>query len=122
MANKIEAVRAMESAAFSGNWDKFKSYLADDVYYRVGNTAEVRGPQAVVDYLINSFFPRLAITDLQTRAAWQDGNTVMLELNMAGHRVKDKKNISYPCIDVFRFKGDKIGDWRVYAIEPAFIK
>src|ERR1043166_744801 len=117
MSDKVQAVRDMESAAFTGNWDKFKSYLADDVYYRVGNTAEVRGPQAVVDYLTKSFFPRLAISDLQTRAAWQDGNTVILELNMVGRRLKDNKDLSYPCIDLFRFDGDKIRDWRVYAID-----
>ena len=43
MSTKIELVQQMEAAAFTGDWERFKSFLADDAYYRVGNTTEVRG-------------------------------------------------------------------------------
>ncbi len=120
-ANKIEAVQAMEGAAFSGDWETFKSFLASDVYYRVGNSVEVRGPQAVVEYMKKMLATELAINDLQIRAAWETDNVVILELNMAGLRIPDNKQISYPCVDVYRFEGDKIRDWRVYSIEPTFV-
>ncbi len=120
-ANKIERVQAMEAAAFSGDWETFKSFLADDVYYRVGNYTEVYGPQAVVEYMKKMLSTELAINDLQIRDAWEAGNTVILELNMAGLRIPDNKHVSYPCVDVYRFEGDKIRDWRVFAVEPTFV-
>jgi SnoaL-like domain len=121
MATKLQAVQEMESAAFSGNWDKFKSYLAEDVYYRVGNTAEMRGPQAVVHYLTKLLSTGLAINDLQTKSAWETDNAVILEAEMAGLRLRDRQEVTYPCLDIYRFSNDKISDWRVYAIEPTFV-
>jgi len=114
-------VQAMEAAAFTGDWNTFKSYLAPDVYYRVGNTAEVRGPQAVVEYLKKMLATELAINELKIRAAWETQDTVVLELNMRGLRHSDNETVSYPCVDVYRFEGDKIRDWRVYAVEPTFV-
>jgi predicted SnoaL-like aldol condensation-catalyzing enzyme len=111
----------MEAAAFSGNWERFKSFLTDDVYYRVGNTEEARGPQAIVDYMIKLLSTELAINDLQIRSAWETENEVILELNMKGVRMVDKANVAYPCVDVYRFKDGKISDWRVYSIEPTYI-
>ena len=121
MPSKIEMVQTMEAAAFVGDWETFKSYLARDIYYKVGNTAEIRGSQAVVEYMIKLLSTGLAINDLKIRAAWETEDTVVLELNMAGLRFQDNKNVSYPCVDVYRFDGDKIRDWRVYAIEPTFV-
>ena len=121
MSTKIELVQQMEAAAFTGNWELFKSFLADDAYYRVGNTTEVRGRQAIVDYLMRLLANNLAINDLQIRAAWETENEVILELNMKGLRIRDNRNVTYPCVDVYRFEGDKIRDWRVYAIEQTFV-
>jgi hypothetical protein len=121
MPTKLEAVRDMESAAFSGNWDSFKSYLAHDVYYRVGNTAELRGPQAVADYLVNLLSTGLRIDDLQTQSAWETDDAVILECKMAGLRLRDERQVTYPCLDICRFSNGKISDWRVYPIEPTFV-
>jgi ketosteroid isomerase-like protein len=122
MPTKLQAVQEMESAAFSGNWTKFKSYLADDVYYRVSNTAEMRGPQAIVDYMIKLLSTGLAINDLQFRSAWETDDAVILECNMRGLRLRDRQQVTYPCLDICRFNGGKIIDWRVYAIEPTFVQ
>src|ERR1035441_10677603 len=113
MPTKLQAVREMESAAFSGNWDKFKSYLAEDVYYRVGNIAEMRGPQAVVLYMTKLLSTGLAINDLQIKSAWETADAVILEANMAGLRLRDKREVTYPCLDIYRFRSGKISDWRV---------
>jgi ketosteroid isomerase-like protein len=121
MSTKIELVQRMEAAAFAGDWQLFKSFLAEDAYYRVGNTAEARGRQAIVDYLKRMLANDLAISDLQIRQAWETENEVILELNMQGLRIRDRRNVAYPCVDVYRFEGDKIRDWRVYAIEPTYV-
>jgi hypothetical protein len=118
---KLEVVFAQESAALSGNWEEFKKYFAPDVSYRVGNTVELKGPQAIADWLIMMLSTQLAINDLQVRTAWETPDAAILELNMKGLRMLDDQNVAYPCIDVYRFNGDKIQDWKVYAIEPTFV-
>ena len=42
--SKLGVVKAMQAAAFAKDWALFKSYFADQVYYRVGNVTEVTGP------------------------------------------------------------------------------
>jgi ketosteroid isomerase-like protein len=121
MASKKQAVLDMEAAAFSGNWEKFKTFLADDIYIRIGNASEARGPQAVADFMVKMLATQLAINDLQTRGAWETEDTVILELNMKALRMSDNRNVSFPCVDVYRFEGAKIREWRVYAIEPTHI-
>jgi ketosteroid isomerase-like protein len=121
MSTKVEAVLDMESGAFAGNWDKFKSHLADDVYFRVGNTAELRGPQAVADYMIQMLANRLAINDLKIRSAWDTDDAAIVEFTIGALRFRDNKQVTFPCLDIYRFRGDKISDWRVYAIEPTHI-
>ena len=39
---------------------------------------------------------------------------------MGGTR-DDGRPVEYPCVDIYRFEGDKFIDWRVYAIEPMFV-
>ena len=121
MPTKLKAVQDMEAAAFSGDWEKVKTFFSEHVHYRVGNTAETRGPQAVVDYLIKLLSTELAISDLQFRNAWETEDAVLLELNMKGLRMKDNQNVAYPCVDLYRFENGKIREWRVYAIEPTFV-
>lgn len=121
MASKKQAVLDMEAAAFSGNWEKFKTYLADDIYLRVGNNWEARGPQGVADFMIKMLTTQLGINDLQTRGAWESGDAVVLELSMKALRFSDNSNVAFPCVDVYRFENDKIREWKVYAIEPTHI-
>ena len=121
MSTKLQAVKDFEAASFAGDWEKAKTFFTDDVYYRVGNTTEMRGPQALVDYLRKMLSTTLAISDLQFRNAWETEDSVILELNMKGTRLRDKANVAYPCVDLYRFKDGKIQDWRVYAIEPTFV-
>jgi ketosteroid isomerase-like protein len=120
--SKLQAVQAMEQAAFAGDWEKFKSFLADDVYFRCGNTAELTGPDNVAQFMITMLTSRLALNDLQIRSAWETDDAVLMEFNMKGLRMSDNKNVTFPCTDIYRFGGDKIRDWRVYAIEPTHVK
>jgi|ERR1051326_5440695 ketosteroid isomerase-like protein len=122
MSTKVQAVQEMEQAAFAGNWDKFKSFLADDIYFRCGNTAEVKGPDEVLKFMITMLSSRLALNDLQVRSAWETEDAALLEFDMKGLRMSDNKNVTFPCLDIYRFEGGKIRDWRVYAIEPTHIQ
>jgi ketosteroid isomerase-like protein len=121
VSNKIQSIKDMEAAAFSGNWEKFKTFLADDIYYLVGNKTELHSPQAIVDYLIHFLSKELAIHNLEYLLAYEDENTVVTELSVSAVRVADHKHVVFPTVDIYRFKDGKIRDWRVYAIEPTHV-
>jgi ketosteroid isomerase-like protein len=122
MSTKLQTVQAMEQAAFAGDWEKFKSFLADDVYFRCGNTAELNGPENVAQFMITMMTSRLALNDLQIKSAWETDDAVLMEFNMKALRMSDNKNVSFPCTDIYRFGDGKIRDWRVYAIEPTHVR
>ena len=76
--SKLGLVKAMQAAAFAKDWALFKSYFADQVYYRVGNVTEVKGPEAVASYLRDLPSNGLTITRMDVRGAW--------ETDSRGHR------------------------------------
>jgi len=121
MASKVQLIKDMEAAAFSGNWEKFKTFLADDIYYFVGNKTELHSPQAIVDYLIQFLSKELAIYNLEFLLAYEDEKTVVTELSVKAVRVADNKHVVFPSVDIYRYKDGKIQDWRVYAIEPTHV-
>jgi hypothetical protein len=121
VSSKLQLIKDMEASAFSGNWEKFKTFFTDDMYYFVGNKTELRSPQAIVDYLIHFLSKELSIYHLDFLLAYEDENTVITQLSVKAVRVADKKHIVFPTVDIYRFKGGKIHDWRVYAIEPTHV-
>ena len=122
MSSKMQSIKDMEAAAFSGNWEKFKSFLADDVYYFVGNKTELHSPQAIVDYMIPFLANELAIYNLEFLLAYEDEKTVVTELSVKAVRKADNKHVVFPTVDIYRYRDDgKIQDWRVYAIEPTHV-
>src|SRR5579884_3863336 len=121
MPSKMQTIKDMEAAAFSGNWEKFKTFLADDIYYFVGNQTELHSPQAIVDYLIEFLAKELSIYNLEFLLAYEDDETVVTELSVKALRVADNKHIVFPTVDIYRFKHGKVQDWRVYAVEPTHV-
>jgi ketosteroid isomerase-like protein len=121
MSSKIKFIKDMEAAAFSGNWEQFKTFLADDIYYFVGNKTELRSPQDIVDYLVQFLSKVLAIYNLEFLIAYENEDTVVTELSVKAVRVADNKQVVFPTVDIYRFADGKICDWRVYAIEPTHV-
>ena len=119
---KLESVTAMEQSAFAGDWNKFGSFLAPDVAFRCGNAEVIRGPEGVVNFMQEMLRSRLALNDLKVRSAWETDDAVIMEFDMKAVRGRDKKNVEFPCLDIYRFGTDgKIHDWRVHAIETTHI-
>jgi ketosteroid isomerase-like protein len=118
--SKLEVVKAMQEAAFAKDWATFESYFAENVYYRVGNILEATGPAAVASFL-RDLPARLTITGMDVRGAWETGALAIAEYTMQGIRSGDGGPVEYPCVDIYRFEGDRFSDWRVYPIEPTFI-
>jgi ketosteroid isomerase-like protein len=111
----------MQSAAFTKNWSLFETYFTQDVYYRVGNVMESKGPAAIAKYLRDLPATELAITGQEVRANWQTPDEVLAEYTMRATRLADNRSLVYPCMDIYRFRGDMMCDWRVYPIQETFI-
>jgi ketosteroid isomerase-like protein len=117
----LDTVNAIQAAAFGKDWDRFRSLLADDVTYRVGNVFQATGPRAVADYLRDLPGTEFAIQTIDIRGNWATPSEALAEYTMSGLRLRDNKTVRYPCADLYRFQGDKLRDWRVYPIEPTFV-
>lgn len=115
--SKLHIVRRMQQAVSEGNWDAFRTCLTEDAFYKVGNVIETRGPQAIAEYLIRLAKTEMLITNMVPRGSWEFEDAAIVEYDMQGTRVTDNKNVDYPCVDTYRFRGDLIYEWRVY---PAF--
>ncbi len=115
-----QTVQAMEGASFQGDWDAFKSFFTDDVLFKAGALAEMTGPQACADYFKKMQATLLRITNARIRGTWEVANAVIVEMDVQAKRIPDGKEVGYPSVDVFRFAGGKIAEWRVYAVYPAF--
>jgi len=119
--SKLEVVNAMQAAAFAKDWKAFQSYCADDIYYRVGNVEEVTGPEAVAAYLKDLPSLGFTITRMDVRGAWETDAVAVAEYTMQGLRHDSGNTVEYPCVDIYRFEGEKISDWRVNPMEPTFV-
>jgi hypothetical protein len=112
MSSKIQFVKDMEAATFSGNWEQFKTFFADDLYYFVGNKTELRSPQAVVDYLVQFLSKELAIYNLEFLLEYENEDTVVTELSVKAVRVPDNKHVVFHTVDytVLRTKRFETGE------------
>ena len=113
---------AMETAAYRGDWDQFRSSLTEDVLFAVGSVSEVTGPQAVADY-----YRKTQTGDHQVTGAGHPGE--LGSRQRGDHRdgracpyAGDGKTVSYPSVGTFRFRGDKVHEWRSDPVYPSFIK
>ncbi|MDR9893515.1 nuclear transport factor 2 family protein [Aetokthonos hydrillicola Thurmond2011] len=104
----------MEATAGQRDWENLKTFFTEDVFYKVGASTEMRGVQDVIDYvswLFSNVAPRIPF---YFRGIWEIEDTVIIEMDATFTRVSDGKPISFPCVDIMRFEGNKIREWRVY--------
>jgi ketosteroid isomerase-like protein len=111
----VDRVMDMETTGGEHNWEKLKSFFTEDVVFKVGAGELQRGSQAVVDYL-RWLYTTQAKPQMphDFRAIWELGDTVVLEMDANYIRLKDNKPIQFPCVDILRFRGNLIQEWRVY--------
>jgi ketosteroid isomerase-like protein len=119
---KLEKVMAMQAAAAQGNWELFKSFLTEDIYFKVGSAQELIGPQAVADYCRELQLRELRITGAEAIGVWEVENAVIVEMGVQAERIGDGKIIEYPSVDSFRFQDDRVHEWRIYPVYSIFMK
>lgn len=111
---KIDLVIEMETAAGMQDWAKFESFFTKDVLYQVGLSEGTIGTQDIVDYVKWMFSIVEPDVPFEFRDTWEMGDTAIVEMDATYTRRSDGKPITMPCVDVLRFDGDKIREWRVY--------
>ena len=92
--------------------------------YKPGSRDEIHGADNTMKTL-KEFFTQVAVfTGHKVRQIWEaegvDG--VAIEMDAYYRRIKNNKDFVITCTDIYRLRGDKIGEWRVNAdISPLFI-
>lgn len=109
LAEIFEAVDSQDS-------DRFVSFLTDDAVFRYGSQEPVRGVDAVRNY-VAAFFDSLDTLSHEVTETWAgDGSLVCT--GQATYRRHDGKDVTIPFTNIFRFEGEKIREYLVYA-DPA---
>ncbi len=97
------------------NWAKVKSYLTDDIFYKVGSGEARYGKQEVVDFFANTFKTTAVFTGHKPRKIWQEPDIITIEMDAYYEMVGTGKKVTIACCDIYRLRGDKVSEWRVYA-------
>jgi ketosteroid isomerase-like protein len=121
MVSKMELLDALQGAIVAGDWYTVKSFLTENAILRVGNRSEVVGPQAILDALLDLFAKELKATNASYTGVWDPDNVLVLEMNVQATRMSDGRAIEYPCVETYRFEGQKVSEWRIYPITPTLL-
>jgi limonene-1,2-epoxide hydrolase len=124
MTDKAKVPAAVSAAIISNDWDAVRAGMADDIIYKPGSSPEIHGADETVKTL-KKFFSEVAVfTGHKVRQIWEaDGvDGVAIEMDAYYRRIRDGKDLVITCTDIYRLKGDRIGEWRVNAdISPLFL-
>jgi limonene-1,2-epoxide hydrolase/alkylhydroperoxidase/carboxymuconolactone decarboxylase family protein YurZ/catechol 2,3-dioxygenase-like lactoylglutathione lyase family enzyme len=112
---QLDAVGNLAQAVIAQDWDTVKSYLTDDIYYKVGSGAPLYGKQAVVDFFIQTFKTTAVFTGHMVRKIWQEPDIITLEMDAYYQMVASGKTVTIACCDIYRLRGNQVSEWRVYA-------
>ena len=114
-SEQFQVVGELASAVIAQNWDKVKSCLTDDIFYKVGSGEPRYGQQNVVDFFRETFKNIAVFTGHKVRKVWQEQDIITLEMDAYYEMVGTKEQVTIACCDIYRMRGNKVSEWRVYA-------
>ena len=112
---ELEAVSNLAQAVIAQDWQTVKSYLTDDIYYKVGSGAPIYGKDAVVEFFQQTFSTTAVFTGHMVRKIWQEPEIITLEMDAYYEMVSTGKTVTIACCDIYRLRGNQVSEWRVYA-------
>jgi predicted SnoaL-like aldol condensation-catalyzing enzyme len=115
MSEQLDAIQEMSEAVLNEDWEKFKTFLTDDIMYKVGSSEPTYGKQAVVDFLSSVFKTTGKLTGHDVRKVWNEPDIITIEMDANYRRLKDDEMVKVACCDVYRMRGNQVSEWRVYA-------
>src|SRR5512135_2198404 len=124
MTDKTKVPAAVSGAIMKEDWDEVRAGLADDIVYKPGSRDEIHGADDTMKARKTMFTEVAKFTGHKVRQIWEakgvDG--VAIEMDAYYRRIKDNKDFVITCTDIYRLRGDKIGEWRVNAdISPLLL-
>jgi alkylhydroperoxidase/carboxymuconolactone decarboxylase family protein YurZ/limonene-1,2-epoxide hydrolase/catechol 2,3-dioxygenase-like lactoylglutathione lyase family enzyme len=114
-SEQFQSVGELSQAVMAQNWNKVKNYLTDDILYKVGSSDAVYGPQQVVEFFQNTFRNIAVFTGHKVRKVWQEPDIITIEMDAYYEMVSSKKRVTISCCDIYRMRGNRVSEWRVYA-------
>lgn len=101
------------AAIDSKDAEAFADFLTDDASFRFGSAPAATGRAAIVEG-VAAFFESLAGVSHVLTAVATRGDTLFCEGETTYTR-HDGKEVVVPFADVFKYEGEKITDYRIYA-------
>lgn len=92
--------------------DGFTSFFTDTPMYQFANGEPCLTKKEIFDS-VEAFFSAVEALYHDIRNVWEDGDTVFVEMDVTYWR-HDGTSITLPCMDIFRFKGSKIEELRIF--------
>ena len=115
MSEQMEAIKELSEHVLKENWDKVKTFLTDDLMYKVGSDEPRHGKDAVSEFLAPIFKTTAKLEGHDIRKIWEEPGMIAIEMDANYRRVKDNKVVKVACCDIYRMRGNQIYEWRVYA-------
>lgn len=85
----------------------FLGCLTDDAVYRFGNYPAATGKEAIAATIKASHMDQITGIAFEIKSTHEQGDAVVVELAVNYNMVSGKV-ITLPCLDIFRFDGDKV--------------
>ncbi|MEA5619039.1 nuclear transport factor 2 family protein [Cronbergia sp. UHCC 0137] len=112
---QLKVVGELSAAIMAEEWEKVKTYLTDDLLYKVGSGEPMYGPNAVVDFFKHTFKNTAKFYGHDARKIWIEPDIITIEMDAKYEMVGSKKHVKVACCDIYRMRGNKVSEWRVYA-------
>jgi ketosteroid isomerase-like protein len=98
---------------------KFLSFLAEDGEFVFGNAPAAVG-QAAIGAAVSGFFGMIGRSQHQLLHAWEGKDSAVCE-GLVTYARLDGSQVTLPFVDVFHFRGGKIGRYQIYMdVNPLF--
>ena len=104
----------------SFNVPGFLACLSDDAVYRFGNYPPATGKEAIEATIKASHREQITGISFEIKTTYEQDDAVVVELAV-NYNMVSGKTITLPCLDIFRFDGDKVKAMLVFMDEsPLF--
>lgn len=91
----------------------FLACLTDDAVYRFGNYPPATGKEAIEATIKASHMDQITGISFDIKSTYEQDDAVVVELAV-NYNMVSGKTITLPCLDIFRFTGDKVRSMLVF--------
>lgn len=108
----LTTIQSIFAADHAMDADAFVKMLTEDSSMRIGGNITLRGREAIRQAVAGLFAQFSEISHALVQA-YDQSNTLIYEAEVT-YKLKSSVRISCPYVNILRFEGDLIGDYRIY--------